>query len=54
MLNLASNNYLGYAGDKGLKKTMSDAVMTYGIGATASRLIVGNHSLYEKAEKALC
>ncbi len=53
MLNLASNNYLGYAGDKGLKKAMSDAVMTYGIGATASRLIVGNHSLYEKAERAL-
>ncbi|WP_051331196.1 8-amino-7-oxononanoate synthase [Aneurinibacillus terranovensis] len=53
MLNLASNNYLGYAGDERLKKSMIEAVNTYGAGATASRLIVGNHPLYEKAETAL-
>ncbi|MGE7590278.1 8-amino-7-oxononanoate synthase [Peribacillus sp. NPDC101480] len=53
MLNLASNNYLGYAGDERLKKSMVDAVHTYGAGATASRLIVGNHPLYEQAEQAL-
>lgn len=53
MLNLASNNYLGYAGDEHLKKAMVDAVHTYGAGATASRLIIGNHRLYEHAEQAL-
>ncbi|MFD6440840.1 8-amino-7-oxononanoate synthase [Peribacillus sp. NPDC060186] len=53
MLNLASNNYLGYAGDERLKKAMVDAVHTYGAGATASRLIIGNHPLYEQAEQAL-
>ncbi|MGE7762777.1 8-amino-7-oxononanoate synthase [Peribacillus sp. NPDC097895] len=53
MLNLASNNYLGYAGDERLKKAMIDAVHAYGAGATASRLIIGNHPLYEQAEQAL-
>ncbi|RRN68636.1 8-amino-7-oxononanoate synthase [Peribacillus simplex] len=53
MLNLASNNYLGYAGDERLKKAMVDAVHTYGAGATASRLIIGNHPLYDQAEQAL-
>ncbi|CAH0287048.1 8-amino-7-oxononanoate synthase [Peribacillus sp. Bi96] len=53
MLNLASNNYLGYAGDERLKKAMIDAVHTYGAGATASRLIIGNHPLYEQAEQVL-
>lgn len=53
MLNLASNNYLGLSGDERLKEAMIEAVNTYGAGATASRLIVGNHPLYEKAETAL-
>ncbi|MDF9763649.1 8-amino-7-oxononanoate synthase [Peribacillus simplex] len=53
MLNLASNNYLGYAGDERLKKAMVNAVHTYGAGATASRLIIGNHPLYDQAEQAL-
>ncbi|WP_257350203.1 8-amino-7-oxononanoate synthase [Pseudalkalibacillus decolorationis] len=53
MLNLASNNYLGYAGDERLKKAMIEAVDKYGAGATASRLIVGNHPLYKETEAAL-
>ncbi|MBM7587896.1 8-amino-7-oxononanoate synthase [Bacillus pakistanensis] len=53
MLNLASNNYMGYAGDERIKNAMIDAIHTYGAGATASRLIVGNHPLYEETESKL-
>ncbi len=53
MLNLASNDYLGLAGDERLKRASADAVAHYGAGATASRLIVGNHPLYLEAERAL-
>jgi 8-amino-7-oxononanoate synthase len=53
MLNLASNDYLGFAGDERLKKAMVDAVKIHGAGSTASRLIVGNHLLYEQTETAL-
>ncbi|WP_235821787.1 8-amino-7-oxononanoate synthase [Gottfriedia acidiceleris] len=53
MLNLASNDYLGFAGDERLKNAMVDAVRTYGAGSTASRLIVGNHLLYKQTETEL-
>ncbi len=53
LLNLASNNYLGLAGHPRLKKAAIEAIDTYGVGATASRLIVGNHPAYEEAEQAL-
>lgn len=53
LLNLASNNYLGFAGDARLRKAAIKAVQFHGAGATASRLIVGNHPLYEQAESAL-
>jgi 8-amino-7-oxononanoate synthase len=53
LLNLASNNYLGLAGEEELKKASIQAVETYGAGATASRLIIGNHPLYEEAELLL-
>jgi len=52
-LNLASNNYLGLADDQRLKEAAIQATQAYGAGATASRLIVGNHPLYEQAERAL-
>ncbi|WP_410983726.1 8-amino-7-oxononanoate synthase [Bacillus cereus] len=54
MLNLASNNYLGLAGDKRLKEASIEATMQYGAGATASRLVVGNYSLYEEVEQSIC
>ncbi|WP_028399567.1 8-amino-7-oxononanoate synthase [Ectobacillus panaciterrae] len=50
LLNLASNNYLGLAGDKRLIEAAIEAASMYGAGATASRLIVGNYPLYEEAE----
>lgn len=53
MLNLASNNYLGLAGHPRLKQAAKKAIDTYGAGATASRLIIGNHPVYEAAEQAL-
>ncbi|OQP00467.1 8-amino-7-oxononanoate synthase [Geobacillus sp. 44B] len=53
MLNLASNNYLGLANDERLIKAGCQAMRTYGAGATASRLIVGNYELYTRAEEAL-
>jgi 8-amino-7-oxononanoate synthase len=53
LMNLASNNYMGYAGDERLKKAMIASIQTYGAGATASRLIVGNHPLYEETESEL-
>lgn len=53
MLNLASNNYLGLAGHERLKQAACTAIAKYGCGATASRLIVGNHPVYRQAEKAL-
>ncbi|KJE26467.1 8-amino-7-oxononanoate synthase [Geobacillus kaustophilus] len=53
MLNLASNNYLGLADDKRLIEAGCEAMRSYGAGAGASRLVVGNHPLYERAEAAL-
>ncbi|SFA51937.1 8-amino-7-oxononanoate synthase [Parageobacillus thermantarcticus] len=53
LLNLASNDYLGLASDERLIEAGCQAMCTYGAGATASRLIVGNYELYAKAEAAL-
>lgn len=53
MLNLASNNYLGLANHPHMKQASIEATEQYGAGATASRLIVGNHPVYEEAENAL-
>jgi 8-amino-7-oxononanoate synthase len=53
MLNLASNNYLGLAGDKRLVDAAMEAGSMYGAGATASRLITGNYPLYDEAERLI-
>ena len=54
MLNLASNNYLGLAGDERLNEAAIACTRKYGTGATASRLVVGNYPLYEEVEKSIC
>ncbi|MGF9963035.1 8-amino-7-oxononanoate synthase [Bacillus rhizoplanae] len=54
LLNLASNNYLGLAGDERLKEAAMEAIKRYGAGATASRLVVGNYPLYEEIEQRIC
>jgi 8-amino-7-oxononanoate synthase len=53
LLNLSSNNYLGLAGDDRLKQGAIEATEKYGVGSTASRLVIGNHPAYELAESAL-
>ena len=50
---MASNNYLGLAGDERLKAAIA-CTRKYGTGATASRLVVGNYSLYEEVERSIC
>jgi 8-amino-7-oxononanoate synthase len=57
LLNLASNDYLGLATDKALKEefiqemVMNDEWMNF--GASSSRLLTGNMSLYEEVEELL-
>jgi 8-amino-7-oxononanoate synthase len=53
LLNFSSNNYLGLAGDERLIQASIRASQEYGAGSTASRLMVGNYSLYEKVESEL-
>jgi 8-amino-7-oxononanoate synthase len=52
VLNLSSNNYLGLSHDPELLRLFLNKKVE-GIGATASRLVVGNHPLYQQAEEAL-
>lgn len=53
VLNLASNNYLGFANHPRLKAAAIKAVEQYGIGAGAVKTISGNQSLHDELEKAL-
>lgn len=54
LLNLASNNYLGLAGDERLKEAAIEATKTYGTSGASSRLVVGNYPLYEEIEQRIC
>jgi glycine C-acetyltransferase len=53
VLNLASNNYLGFANHPRLKAAAIRAIEQYGIGAGAVKTISGNQSLHDQLEKAL-
>lgn len=53
VINLSSNNYLGFANHPRLKKAAIDAVEKYGVGAGAVRTIVGNMDIHEELEKVL-
>ncbi|MDP6523595.1 MAG: 8-amino-7-oxononanoate synthase [Kiritimatiellia bacterium] len=59
MLNLSSNDYMGYASDRELVKTFHDQrsddnlLDEYGLGSSASRLLSGNHSAYRQLEALL-
>lgn len=53
VINLSSNNYLGFATHPRLKKAAIEAVEKYGVGAGAVRTIVGNMDLHENLEKLL-
>ena len=51
LLNFASNDYLGLASDEKLKQAASKAVMLFGTGAGASRLLSGGTRLHEELEQ---
>lgn len=53
VINFSSNNYLGLADHPALIAAAVSALQSEGLGATASRLIVGNHDLHETLEQAL-
>ncbi len=53
VINLSSNNYLGFANHPQLKEAAIKAVEKYGVGSGAVRTIVGNMDLHEELEKVL-
>ncbi|MEA3239901.1 MAG: glycine C-acetyltransferase [Candidatus Bipolaricaulota bacterium] len=53
VLNMCSNNYLGFADDKRLCAAAKDAIDKYGVGPGAVRSIAGTMSLHIELEKKL-
>lgn len=53
IINLSSNNYLGFANHPRLKQAAIAAIEKYGAGAGAVRTIVGNMSIHEELEELL-
>jgi len=53
VINLSSNNYLGFANHPRLKKAAMNAIETYGVGAGAVRTIVGNMDIHEMLDEKI-
>ena len=53
MLNFASNDYLGLAGDERLKQAAIEAIARYGTGSTGSRLTSGQRPIHDELETAI-
>ena len=53
VINLSSNNYLGFANHPRLKKAAIEAVEKYGVGSGAVRTIIGNMDIHENLEVKL-
>jgi 8-amino-7-oxononanoate synthase len=53
LVNVGSNDYLGYAGDVRLTKAASRAACAEGFGAGASPLVSGHSRAHERLERAL-
>jgi 8-amino-7-oxononanoate synthase len=53
MINFASNDYLGLAGDERLIQAATSAIQTYGTGSTGSRLLSGHREVHRNLEKAI-
>src|SRR3989339_861814 len=53
VLNLCSNNYLGFANDHQLKSSAQKAVETYGVGPAAVLTIAGTTTLHKELERKL-
>lgn len=53
VLNFASNDYLGLAGDERLIRAAIAATQALGTGSTGSRLITGHRQLHQQLEQAI-
>lgn len=53
VINLSSNNYLGFANHERLKKAAIKSVEDYGAGSGAVRTIIGNMKIHEELEEIL-
>ena len=53
VINLSSNNYLGFSNHPRLKKASIEAIEKYGVGSGAVRTIVGNMKIHEDLEEIL-
>jgi glycine C-acetyltransferase len=53
VLNLCSNNYLGFANDPKLKSASQKAIETFGVGPAAVRTIAGTTKLHKELERKL-
>ncbi|WP_239256812.1 glycine C-acetyltransferase [Listeria ilorinensis] len=53
LINLSSNNYLGFANDARLKEKAIEATKTFGVGAGAVRTINGTMSIHDELEKKI-
>ncbi len=53
VINFASNDYLGLAGDKRLIQAATTAIQNFGTGSTGSRLLSGHRELHSELEMAI-
>lgn len=53
VINFASNDYLGLAGDERLIQAAVDATQKFGTGSTGSRLLSGHRELHRELENAI-
>ena len=53
VINFASNDYLGLAGDERLIQAAVEATKEFGTGSTGSRLLSGHRQLHRELEKAI-
>ncbi|MEM9923418.1 MAG: 8-amino-7-oxononanoate synthase [Cyanobacteria bacterium P01_D01_bin.50] len=53
VINFASNDYLGLAGDKRLIQVATTAIQNFGTGSTGSRLLSGHRELHADLEMAI-
>jgi len=53
LISFCCNDYLGLSQNKAVKKAAMDVIEEFGVGAGASRLVTGNHPLYQRLETKL-
>jgi len=53
LLNFASNDYLGLAGNPGIARAMADGALQWGAGSGASHLVSGHLAPHEQIEKEI-